>query len=451
MLKIKLLLLCTVVSCICAAQMSGEKQKNVMNEDNLFFSGEITEYFEGDFLPGTVVKATSDGKVVSQGTTDADGRFELVLHFDKQYQITISRSGFVSKKMTVDTRGVPDHKHYKCPDMEIPITLFKPMKCLDMEMLSKPVAKFIYFPKKNVIDPDMDYSGPLLASIDEMLNDCIDQLEEETEEEEKRKEEEAARAAELAEQKKLEEKRAKEEAKRKAEEEARLAEQKRLEEEQAKKEAAALAEKKRLEEERAKKEARRKEEEAAKVAAEKAKEEEEAARAAELAEQQRLAEEEARKRGDEAKAAELAEQRRLAEEEAQRKEEERAKKAALAEQKKLEEERKREEELAEQQRLADEKAKEEARAKEQVNDKVEKRDLITQKSLPKKKPKTTPKKQPVRSARPSYSREKKDYSNTMRDSRLVLETVIGYKQVWDPVKKKWKKEPILQDVEYSPH
>ena len=474
MLKIKLFLLFFIVSYACSAQMKGEKQKDVMNEDNLFLRGEITEYFEGDLLPGTVVKATSDGKVVAQGASDSEGRFELVLHFDKQYQISFSRGGFVSKKMTIDTRGVPDHKHYKCPDMDIEITLFKPMKCVDMGLMAKPVGRFVYFPKKNVIDADMDYSGPILASVNDMLNDCVEQLEEETRDEERKKEEEVAKAAELAEQKRLEEERVKEEARRKEEEAAKaaaLAEKKRLEEEKNREEAeqkrlaeeakaAELEEQKRLAEEE-----KRKQEEAkaAELAEQKKLEEKKAqekTKAAELEEQKRLAEE-AKRKQEEAKAAELAEQKKLegekAKEEAKAAEleeqkrlvEEKTKSDELANQKQLEGEVKRKEEevaktaeLAKQKRLAEEKAAEEAKRKQEE---VKAAKLAEQKKAMKRK------RQPPKKIKPTYSRVNNNTPRTPRDSRLVLKTVIGYEQKWDPVKKKWTKKPIYQDVEYSPH
>ncbi|MCO6500459.1 MAG: hypothetical protein J5I47_08800 [Vicingus serpentipes] len=468
MLKIKLFFLCSIVSCVCNAQLDGEKQKDVMNEDNLFLMGEVTEYFEGELLSGTVIKATSDGNVVAQGTSDSEGRFELVLHFDKQYTVTFSRAGFVSKKMTIDTRGVPDHKHYKCPDMDIEITLFKPMKCVDMGMMSKPIGRAIYFPKKNVIDFDMEYSGPILASINKMLNDCVEQLENEDDEEAKAQ---AEKEAALAEQKRLAEERAKEEAKRREEEAKAKAEKE-----------DALAEQKRLAEERAKEEAKRKEEEAkaqaekeAALAEQKRLAEEKAKKEAALAEQKRLAEEkaeeEAKKKVDEAKSeaekeVALAEQKKIAEEIAKRKEEEEAKAKEIAEQKRLEEEarekelkavqtaelaeKKRQEkeaELAKQKQLAEEQADKEDKIKEEpkVVETTNPKRIVNSPSKPISKRKSIP------TNNPSYFRENENAPRTMRDSRLVLKTVIGYTQAWDPIKKKWTKEPIFQDVEYSPH
>ena len=125
MLKTRLFLICFIISFASYAQMDGEQQDDVVMEDNIFLMGQMSEYFEGDILPGTIIKATSDGKVVSQGKSDGDGNFNLVLHFEKQYLITFSRAGYMTKKISIDTRGVPVNKRRKCADMDVEITLFK--------------------------------------------------------------------------------------------------------------------------------------------------------------------------------------------------------------------------------------------------------------------------------------------------------------------------------------
>jgi hypothetical protein len=161
------------------AQIDGVQQEDVRYEDNLFFDGEISNYYTGESISGVNITAISGGKVVAKGQSDAKGEYKLVIDFDKEYTITFSKPGLISKKISMNTEGVPESKRFKCPDMSAEITLFKPNECIKADMLKKPVGRAIYFPKKNVIEWDMVYSMPLLASLNEMLDDCAKQAEEE--------------------------------------------------------------------------------------------------------------------------------------------------------------------------------------------------------------------------------------------------------------------------------
>lgn len=165
------------------AQLSGTKQKDVIKEDNVFFDGITSDYYTGERISSVTISAVADGKVVASGTSDGNGEYKMVLLFDKEYVISFSKPGFISKTITLSTFGVPDNKRHKVPDMNAEITLFKPNECIKAEMLDKPVGRAVYFADKNIIDWDMVYSMPLLEKLNEMLDDCSKQQEKEQQKE----------------------------------------------------------------------------------------------------------------------------------------------------------------------------------------------------------------------------------------------------------------------------
>lgn len=160
------------------AQLDGVQQEDVKYEDNLFLNGKVTDYYSGDIISGVKISAVVGGKVIAKGVSDSKGEFKLVIDFNKEYTINFSKAGLISKKITMNSFGVPEKKRFGCPDMNAEITLFKPNDCIKADMLEKPIGKAIYFPKRNVIDWDMDFSMPRLAALNKMLDDCEKQAKE---------------------------------------------------------------------------------------------------------------------------------------------------------------------------------------------------------------------------------------------------------------------------------
>lgn len=172
-----LFLLTFITSVIAFAQLSGTKQEDVVDQDNVFLDGVVSDYYTGEKLSNVSIQAVADGKVVASGTSDGKGEYKMVLEFDKEYKITFSRAGLIGKTIIVTTFGVPDDKKHKVPDMGAEITLFKPNECIKSEMLNAPVGKAIYFVDRNEMDWDMNYSMDKLAALNKMLDDCSKQAE----------------------------------------------------------------------------------------------------------------------------------------------------------------------------------------------------------------------------------------------------------------------------------
>jgi hypothetical protein len=169
------------------SQLDGVKQEDVMLEDNVFLDGVTTDYYTGNAISGINITAVAEGKTIASGTSDGKGEYKIVLEYDKEYIITFSKAGFVTKKIVMNTFGVPDKRRQKVPDMVAEITMVQPNNCIKAEMLDKPIGRAKYFSNKNVIDWDMDYSAPLLSALNQMLDKCEEEAEKEKEAELQRK------------------------------------------------------------------------------------------------------------------------------------------------------------------------------------------------------------------------------------------------------------------------
>src|SRR6185369_9207265 len=61
-------------------------------------------------LGGATVQVTSAGKVFTSVMTDAQGSYYFELPLGGDYLVTVSKEGYVPKKFTVNTQGVPPEK-----------------------------------------------------------------------------------------------------------------------------------------------------------------------------------------------------------------------------------------------------------------------------------------------------------------------------------------------------
>jgi hypothetical protein len=184
--KYYILLFLVFTNLIGFAQLDGDKQKDKWMEDNIFLDGEVTDYYTGESISGVIITASVNSATTAKGTSDRKGEYKTVLEYDKIYTITFSKPGYTSKIITMNTSGVPDLKRQKVPDMGAEITLFKPNDCIDAGILNTPIGRAIYYPNKNVMDWDMEYSMPRLEKLNKMLDKCAKEAEKAKKEEEQK-------------------------------------------------------------------------------------------------------------------------------------------------------------------------------------------------------------------------------------------------------------------------
>jgi len=109
----------------------------------LRFQGSVSD--DRSNLSGVTLQVSKSGKVMNNIITDAGGRYSFELPLGGEYLITVSKEGYISKKFTVSTLGVPaEMASLRFPSVEASLTLFKRMEGIDYSLLNQPVNKFYF-------------------------------------------------------------------------------------------------------------------------------------------------------------------------------------------------------------------------------------------------------------------------------------------------------------------
>jgi len=296
---------------------------------------------DGGSFSGTKVTITENG-AVKKVFEPGKSKMMPELVFDKDYMITFEKDGYITKRVEISTKNVPEDIKGEDLDFDFAVEIFEQYEGVNTVIFNQPVAKWFYDPQEDEFTYDTDYTKSIrsaLINFDKEYEDAKKNPPKVDEAALKAKQAEEARLAAEAEAKaaeearKLAEAKAAEEARKKADEEARLAEEARLQKEAEEAKQRELDEQKakaqQAKEEEEKRQAKLKEEEDARAAL-KAKEEEEKRIAEAKAESEKRAadakaEEEARLKA----AAAADEEARKAEEERIAAEERAKKKAAI--------------------------------------------------------------------------------------------------------------------------
>jgi hypothetical protein len=124
---------------------------------------------EGGRLENAKVTLIQDGAEVNRVTTGKNGRFDLFLDFGHEYFIEIEKSGFVSKKLYINTHNVPaDEQAWGYEFGGFIIDLFKDVQGIDYSILDKPVGKVYYDEVISNFQYDKAYTKEIQAEVKEL-------------------------------------------------------------------------------------------------------------------------------------------------------------------------------------------------------------------------------------------------------------------------------------------
>ena len=186
-------------------------------QTGLEISGAVKEGRKG--LDGTTVTLLKNGGVEKTLTTTANGKFDFFFESNATYVISVSKPGYVAKKIEFNTTLPPEVS--TTFDFEFIVELFQDQSGLNKAIFANPVAKVHYNKRYNEFDYDLDYTMEFQKQEEEVFEELERIKEEEYKEEEKKRKEAEQLAAQQAKEA---------EAARKAEEKAekeRLAEEER--------------------------------------------------------------------------------------------------------------------------------------------------------------------------------------------------------------------------------
>jgi hypothetical protein len=109
----------------------------------LRFQGNVSD--ERNALSGVTLQVAKGGRVINNILTDAGGRYSFELPMGADYMVTVSKEGYVSKKFSVSTIGIPaEMSGLRFPSVEASLSLFKKMESIDYSLLAQPINKFYF-------------------------------------------------------------------------------------------------------------------------------------------------------------------------------------------------------------------------------------------------------------------------------------------------------------------
>lgn len=113
-------------------------------------------------LPGASLVLTKQGKVVWQGTSDANGDYTIMVPGNDVFILTVSYPGCNAKKIEIVTTGVPEEiqnsNFYPSFSIIGGFIMAKPFPGIDYNGLQEPLVKVVYSPKIKNFDDDHNYT-----------------------------------------------------------------------------------------------------------------------------------------------------------------------------------------------------------------------------------------------------------------------------------------------------
>lgn len=134
--------------------------------------GQVTE--NDKKLPGAVI-TVYDGNSVANSINSSDGKFDFQLSPEKDYVLTFSKGGYITKRINFSTKGVPPErgKYGFSPFTIEEVDIFPEIEGTNVdEILQQPVAKIGYDPKFH--NGDFTFDAQYTESIQNMLDKILE-------------------------------------------------------------------------------------------------------------------------------------------------------------------------------------------------------------------------------------------------------------------------------------
>ena len=130
--------------------------------------------YEGSYrLDNASVIVFENGSKVNTVSTGNNGKFDLELELDKEYELEFAKDGYVSKIIKVDTRNVPEEDRkggaFSYPKWKV--ELFSKDLILNTDILKKPIGVVTYNPTYMQFANDTKYTKSIQRELDQLMED----------------------------------------------------------------------------------------------------------------------------------------------------------------------------------------------------------------------------------------------------------------------------------------
>jgi hypothetical protein len=120
-------------------------------------------------LQGAMINVLRDGKPFTSFLTSFEGTYFIYLPIGAEYVVDVSKKGYVHKRFSVNTKGIPKERTFdKFPLIISDLELLDYHEGVDYSLFNQPINKYYYDPKKENFDYDKEYLKNMLALIEEV-------------------------------------------------------------------------------------------------------------------------------------------------------------------------------------------------------------------------------------------------------------------------------------------
>ena len=126
--------------------------------DNVMVYGTVKDMTSAKKLDGATVTVFKNGAKLVDVFTNASGKYEVNLDYGSDYKIMWSKSGFVGKNITINTKEVPEEERNGGHGMNIDITMMAELSGVDYSILLEPFGKAKYDKATGNFEWDIDYT-----------------------------------------------------------------------------------------------------------------------------------------------------------------------------------------------------------------------------------------------------------------------------------------------------
>jgi hypothetical protein len=118
-------------------------------------------------LVGVLIQVTQGSRVVVSTKTDPNGEYAFQLPFGGEFLAEVSREGYVTKKFTISTMGIPpEKKETKFQPIGASISLFRRLEGIDYSLLNQPMMKFRYNPQDEGFEYDKAHQAQMSEGLE---------------------------------------------------------------------------------------------------------------------------------------------------------------------------------------------------------------------------------------------------------------------------------------------
>ncbi|MBK8497981.1 MAG: hypothetical protein IPL52_03985 [Flavobacteriales bacterium] len=136
--------------------------------------GTVKDFSTAKKLEGVTITVFKNGGKLLEVPTNASGKYEVNLDYGADYKIMCSRTNYVGKNISIDTRNIPEEDRAGGHGMNIDFTMMQDLPGVDFSVLQEPFGKAKYSPTAGNIEFDVDYTNKMRDAQARLLKEYED-------------------------------------------------------------------------------------------------------------------------------------------------------------------------------------------------------------------------------------------------------------------------------------